>query len=55
MITFPKALVDKFNDWLGREAVDTPCLNESELFADELAAEVRKAIAKAASESILTA
>jgi len=23
MITLPKALVDKFNDWLGREAVDT--------------------------------
>jgi len=23
MITLPKALVDKFNDWLGRETVDT--------------------------------
>lgn len=23
MITLPKALIDKFNDWLGREAVDT--------------------------------
>ncbi|WP_041702248.1 hypothetical protein [Prosthecochloris aestuarii] len=23
MITLPKELVDKFNDWLGREAVDT--------------------------------
>jgi len=23
MITLLKALVDKFNDWLGREAVDT--------------------------------
>ncbi len=52
MITLPKALVDKFNDWLGREAVDTHSLNESELFADELAAEVRKAIAETASESL---
>ena len=23
MIILPKALVDKFNDWLGREAIDT--------------------------------
>ncbi|MBF0585303.1 hypothetical protein INT08_06585 [Prosthecochloris sp. N3] len=52
MITLPKALVDKFNDWLGREGVDTPFLNESELFADELAAKVCKAIAEAASESL---
>jgi len=52
MITLPKALVDKFNDWLGREAVDTQSLNESVLFADELTAKVCKAITETTSESI---